>query len=40
MFLMLILGDFIRAERDLSDFMPVGGKLVGYDSGIDLKVEF
>lgn len=26
---MLISGDFIRAERDLSDFMTVDGKLVG-----------
>ena len=28
------------AERDLSDFMPVDGKLVGYDSGIDFRCHF
>ena len=27
-------------ERDLSDFMPVDGKLVGYDSEMDFRCRF
>lgn len=27
--------EFMLAERNLSDFIAVDGKLVGYDSGID-----
>lgn len=37
---MCISVDFIRAERDLSDFIAVDGKLVGCDSGIDFRCCF
>ena len=32
--------EYFLVERDLSDFMPVDGKLVGYDSGIDFGCRF
>lgn len=37
---MLISGEYFWAERDLSDFIAVDGKLVGYDSGIDFMCHF
>lgn len=32
--------EFMLAERDLSDFIAVDGKLVGYDSKIDFRSNF
>ena len=32
--------EFMLAERNLSDFIAVDGKLVGYDSGIDFGCRF
>ena len=37
---MCISVEFMLAERNLSDFMPVDGKLVGDDSGIDFRCHF
>ena len=37
---MCISVEFMLAERNLSDFIAVDGKLVGYDSGIDFRCHF